>query len=127
MTIVDAIHALTSYNLIGPLNNTALGDVPLDASYVPFTDSLAGTVSVTTGTKTVTGVGTTFTTDLRSGAAVQIDGVSYTVNTVTSDTEFTIVENATATVTDGTAKVNVAPLDSQYVQITSVALIPQLA
>jgi len=126
MTVVDAIHALTSYNLQGPLTNSALGEVPLDATYVPFTGTVAGTVSVTTGTRTVTGVGTTFSSALRSGAAVQINGTSYTVDLVTSNTQFTILENATATVTDGAATLNTTPLDSQYVRITSVSVIPQL-
>ncbi len=126
MTIVDAIHALTSQNLIAALDNGAMGEVPLAATYVPFTQTLTGTVSVTTGTKAVTGTGTSFLTDLLPKATVQIDGVTYTVNTVTSNTAFTIEENATATVTDGTAKVNAAPLDSEYVKINTVSLIPQL-
>lgn len=126
MTIVDAIHALTSYNLVGPLDNGAMGEVPLAATYVPFTVTLTGTVSVTSGTDTVTGAGTSFLTDLQSGMTVQIDGTTYTVSAVTSDTAFTIVENASATVTDETAKVNATPLDSEYVKINSVTLIPQL-
>ncbi len=126
MTVVDTIHALTSYNLVGALDNSAMGEVPLAATYVPFTNTLTGTVSVTSGTKAVTGTGTSFLTDLQSGMTVQINGTTYTVNTVTSDTAFTIVENASATVTDGTAKVNAIPLDNQYVKINSVTLIPQL-
>lgn len=126
MTIVDAIHALTSYNLVGVLDNGAMGEVPLAATYVPFTVTLTGTVSVTSGTKAVTGTGTSFLTDLQSGMTVQINGTTYTVNTVTTNTSFTIVENATATVVDGTAKVNDTPLASEYVKINSVSLIPQL-
>ena len=126
MTVVDAIQALTSHNINGPLANTALNEVPLDATYVPFTGTVAGTVSVTTGTRTVTGIGTTFTTALRAGAAVQINGSTYTVAAVASNTAFTIREDATATVTDGTARLNTTPTDSQYVRITSVTVIPQL-
>lgn len=126
MTVVDAIHALTSYNLVGPLDNGAMGEVPLAATYVPFTITLTGTVSVVSGTDTVTGTGTTFLTDLREGMTVQIDGVTYVVETVTSDTEFTIVGNATADVTDGTAEVNGIPQNTDYVRINSVTLIPQL-
>lgn len=126
MTIVDAIHALTSYNLVGPLDNGAMGEVPLAATYVPFTLELTGTVSVTSGTDTVTGTGTLFLTDLQAGVTVQIDGTTYTVESVTSDTEFTIVGTATSDVTDGTANVNAGPQNTDYVRINSVTLIPQL-
>ncbi len=125
MDVADAIHALPSVNLSGPLNNPVLDEVPLDG-YTSFTGSVAGTVSVTTGNKSVSGVGTQFNTALRSGAAIQIDGVAYLVNTVISDTLFTITTNATVTVTNGTARVNTAPLASQYVQVHSVTVLPQL-
>ena len=122
MTVVDTIHAVPSFNISGPTGISALTDTPLDG-YTAFTTDLTGTVNVTSGTKAVTGVGTLFTTELQPEAAVQIDGVSYTVSTITDATHFTIKTNATATVLAGTAKKNVAPLDSQYVTITSVTVI----
>ena len=109
MTVVDAIQALTSHNLSGPLANSALTEAPLDATYVPFTGTVAGTVSVTTGTTTVTGVGTAFLTAFRKDATLQINGTTYTVLSVASNTQLTITTNATATVTNGTAKVKHHP------------------
>ena len=122
MTVVDAIHALPSFNISGPTNVSALTDTPLDG-YTAFAGSLTGTLSVTTGTKAVTGVGTLFTTQLGAGEAVQINGVSYTVDTVTDDTHLTLEDNATATVTAGTGKFNTAPLDSQYIRVNTVTVI----
>lgn len=126
MEVADAIHALTSQNLIGPLDNQALGEVPL-VGYTPFTVNLAGTVSVTTGTRFVTGVGTNFMTALKPNAAIQIGGVAYTVQTITSNTLLTLKENATTTVASGAAKANATPTDAQYVRINSVTIIPQLS
>jgi hypothetical protein len=61
---------------------------------------LTGTVTVTNGSAVVTGVGTTFTTDLFAGAHVlfqQDAGFSlklYTVQSVDSDTQITLTANA---------------------------------
>ena len=123
LAVVNTIQDLTSFNIAAPLNNNSLTDVPLDG-YVPFTGSVVGTVSVTINTKSVTGVGTQFTTALRKDQPIQIGSVSYVVDTVTSATSFTITTNAIATVTAGPAKINAAPTNSQYVQITSVTVIP---
>lgn len=62
--------------------------------------SLAGTVSITQGSSTVTGSGTQFTLQLAAGDRIDIDGEIYTVDTITSDTELTIKEEALSTKTD---------------------------
>ncbi len=120
MNVVDAIHALTSFNLIGPTGNTALANVPL-RNYTQFTESLTGTASVTSGSTVVTGVGTTFTTDLEVGEAVQIGGVTGVVASIQSNTQFTLAIAAGSTVTGGTVKKNALPADGSFVTLSSVA------
>lgn len=58
------------------------------------TANLTGTVAVTNGSTTVTGTGTTFTTQAPVGAWVTIttDGVSYPVAAVTSNTSLTLAQ-----------------------------------
>ncbi len=132
MTVVDAIHAATSFNISGPTGLGALTDTPLEG-YTPFTGNLAGggTVSVALGSTTVTGVGTHFDTDLQRGVAIQIGGVSYTVSDLVTDsitaTQFKLKTPATVAVTAGIARVNATPLDSQYITISSVTVIPNPA
>jgi cyclophilin family peptidyl-prolyl cis-trans isomerase len=120
LTIVDAIHALPTFNVSGPLNNSALAEVPLQG-YTPFTVQLQGTVDTTSGMTTVTGTGTQFTQGLITGAAVRIDGVAYTVASVNSDTQLTLTTAATTTSSSTMAFANAAPLDNQYVTLSSIA------
>ena len=119
MTVVDSIHALTSYNLIGPTGETALANVPLK-NYTPFTESLAGTATVASGSKTVTGVGTNFLTDLKVGEAVKIGGVEGVVDSITNDTTFTLAIAAGSTQTAQTVKKNALPAESSYVTLNTV-------
>lgn len=63
-----------------------------------------GTVSITTGLTSVVGTDTVFNEDLVSGDVVTIDGNSYTIDTITSNTALTLTgaastTNAAATVT----------------------------
>lgn len=53
-------------------------------------DQLAGTVRVTNGSGTVTGLNTRFSTQLRPGNSVVIRGQTYQVTGITSDTAMTI-------------------------------------
>ena len=120
MTVVDSIHALTSFNLIGPTGETALANVPLK-NYTPFTETLTGTASVTSGSKNVTGVGTNFLTDLKVNEAVKIGGVDGIVASITSNTSFTLAVNASATVSGGQVKKNALPGEASYVTLNTVA------
>jgi len=60
---------------------------------------VSGTVSITSGTKAVTGVSTKFTTELKPGDTIQFStsDVVYTIDTVTDDTNLTITTNSAAT------------------------------
>ncbi len=120
MTVVDSIHALTSYNLIGPTGETALANVPL-RNYTPYTEMLAGTASVTAGSATVTGVGTNFLTDLRIGEAVKIGELVGVVAAITDDATFTLAIASGITVSGETVRKNGLPAEASYVTLSSVA------
>jgi cyclophilin family peptidyl-prolyl cis-trans isomerase len=120
MNVVDAIHALTSYNLIGATGETALANVPLQ-NYTPFTETLDGTASVTSGSTTVTGVGTSFLTDLVVGEAVKIGNVTGVVASIANDTTFTLAIAASETVTGGAVKKNALPAENSFVTFSSIA------
>jgi len=120
MAVVDAIHAVPTFNISGALNNTALAEVPL-IGYTPFTVSLTGSVATLSGSTVVTGSGTQFTQQLIAGAAIRIDGVAYTVLTINSATQLTLTTPAVTTVSSATAFTNAAPQDSQYLTLATIA------
>ncbi len=62
-----------------------------------------GTVSITTGSRTVTGSGTSFTTDYEADDGIIIDGVDYVIHTVYSDTSLLLKELALTTASGATA------------------------
>lgn len=57
------------------------------------TANLAGTVSGTAGSKTITGVGTLFLTRLNIGDRIEISGELLTIASISSNTSLTTVEN----------------------------------
>jgi hypothetical protein len=63
---------------------------PLKIHLIEGTKAAIGTISVTSGTVAVTGVGTFFTQDLEEGTNVTIDGLVYIVITITDDTSLTV-------------------------------------
>lgn len=64
-----------------------------------------GTVSISSGSANVTGTGTFFQADLAAGDTVTIDGNSYVINAITSNTALTLTTNASTTA--GTATVTI--------------------
>lgn len=54
------------------------------------TKAITGTVAVTNGSSTLTGTGTAFTTELKSGNTVVIASVEYRVNAIASATSATL-------------------------------------
>ena len=58
-----------------------------------LTNLLAGTVSVAAASPTVTGVGTSFTTQLVVGDVIAIGGAYYTVSAIASNTSLTLASN----------------------------------
>ena len=57
------------------------------------TAAITGTIGVPNGSATVTGVGTTFTTQLKAGSFIVIAGVKYKVLSITSNTVLTLTSN----------------------------------
>jgi hypothetical protein len=60
------------------------------------TGTLTGTVSVSSGTVAVTGVGTAFTTELNAGDVINIASEQISVSTITNDTTLTLASNHSA-------------------------------
>lgn len=60
-------------------------------------DTLSGAVSGNISTKNVVGTSTKFTTELHKGDYVIIDGNTYVVDTITDDTNLTLVEDIVGT------------------------------
>ena len=79
----------------------------LDLSETIATKTLTGTLSITSGSKSVTGTGTAFRSELRNGQFILLGANLLVVDTVsrTSDTALTVVTAATATVAGGTGYV----------------------
>ena len=70
-----------------------------DAAF-PVTGTDTNGIDLSSGSATVTGSGTSFTTDLRPGAEITTDlGHTYTVLHIASDTSLTLTTNAVATET----------------------------
>ncbi|MEK7216831.1 MAG: hypothetical protein AAB289_14690, partial [Chloroflexota bacterium] len=68
-----------------------------------LSSALTGTVSVTTGTAAVTGVGTAFTTELAVGDSLKIGTEIFTVSTIGSATSLTLDSNHLAGAAGATA------------------------
>lgn len=65
-------------------------------------NAITGSVSVTSGTKTVTGSATTFTSRFLAGDYVQINSEIHRIASIASDTSLTLVDNHTAGATANT-------------------------
>lgn len=63
--------------------------------------AVTGTVAVTQNSKTVTGTGTTFTTQLAAGQTLVIVSVEYRIESISSNTSLTLVTAYTATTASG--------------------------
>jgi PKD repeat protein len=73
--------------------NTIKGDFDISLS-VPTV--ITGTISVVNGSPTIEGVGTSFTTELEAGEQVLIEGVIYTILSITDNDTLTLTENYAA-------------------------------
>jgi len=67
------------------------------AGTVDTTSAITGTVDVTNGSNAVAGSGTAFTTDLVVGDRIEINGQSFTVVTITDNSNMTVDANASST------------------------------
>lgn len=64
---------------------------------------LQGTLSVTNGSAAITGAGTSFTTELMAGSVMSLNGVSYTVASIASNTALTLTASYAGATAGGIA------------------------
>ncbi|MFN9720949.1 MAG: peptidylprolyl isomerase [Planctomycetota bacterium] len=125
MTIVNSIRALTTDNFTDESNSAALTDVPVRSTVAQFGRPVTGKVTATTGSTTLVGVGTKFTTELKAGGAndirsrIQINGRVFEVTAIQDDTHLTLSEAPSSTFTNVTARTDIND-DKQFVKFTSV-------
>lgn len=67
--------------------------VTVDVTAPNVTGNLSGTVAVTNGSNTVTGTGTSFSTQLAAGDTIYIASVGYRVASISSNTSLTLTKN----------------------------------
>ena len=99
----DSIHGISGYaNGIIVAQGANLYFSTTGTSYVQINKdtftAATGTVSITSGSATVTGSGTTFTTEFLVGNDIKIDNKFYKVLSITSNTVLTLDINASSTV-----------------------------
>ena len=87
--------------------------------------NLSGVVTTTSGSATVFGSGTAFTTQLVNGATIYINGTAVTVQNIINDYELTLTATAAASLTDAqvvwnkptlTSGILLAPVTDSYIQ-----------
>jgi hypothetical protein len=83
--------------IVGGLSGSSNFTCDIEPSFIQIT----GSASATSGSKTVSGIGTKFTDEVVSGDVLYIDGVFVgAVDVVTNNTTLTVLENAPTTVTN---------------------------
>lgn len=75
----------------------------VDLNTAEILTPLTGTFAITEESTTVAGTDTLAESELEKGSIIKIGGVNYTVDTITSDTSFTIEEEAEASLSGQTA------------------------
>lgn len=130
MTVVDAIAAMTPVDLsaatgIGDATNGPLNTVPMQTPFTALSKTVTGTVSTTSGSTTITGVGTNFLSELHgastgAGSRISVNGQTMRVVSVESETSLTVDLAATSTSTVQTAKTDDFA-DANFVKFSSIA------
>ena len=130
MTVVDAIAALTPVDLsaatgIGDATNGPLNTVPMQIPFTDLSKTVTGTVSTISGSTTITGVGTSFLSELHgastgAGSRFSVNGQTMRVVSVESNTSLTVDVAATTTATAQTAKTDDFA-DANFVKFSSIA------
>jgi hypothetical protein len=85
-----------------------------------------GTISQTINSMTITGTGTAFTTQLKTGDVITVAGNSYQVITITNDTTLTVAQAAAATYTNSAFTYSL-PVERLTGTSTQTALVVQSA
>ena len=88
---------------------------------LPVTFTITGTLTATNGSPTVTGSGSTFTSQLSFGDYITLSGIAYKVQTVESDTSLTLSSNYSGTTSSSLTSVSgyrTAAMDGTYAGLT---------
>ena len=130
MTVVDKIAALPVTDLstatgIGDSTNGPVNTVPMRVPFTELSKALTGTVSATASSTTVVGVGTKFLTELYgsltgTGSRIRINGATFRVISVQSDTSLTLVA-APATTSTAQAATTDNFADDNFVRFSSIS------
>ncbi|MFK7821816.1 MAG: peptidylprolyl isomerase [Planctomycetaceae bacterium] len=124
--VATAINDLDTFNVNDATGQSALSETPLtDFDDTPV--DLTGTVSIADATDSLTGTDTRFTSELEVGDQIQVDGTTFFVDSITSDTELTITVTATEDLTDESATTPAKPDESNYVTFSDLTLFDDLA
>ncbi len=122
-TVVDAIASLERNDISLITNSSALGEVPLTGPLTEFSRLLSGTVSTNANSTLVTGVDTKFTDELKGSlfglrSRIQINDQTFYVASIDSDTQLTVTNAPTFSVSDFAALTDF--VDDDFVQFTTV-------
>ncbi|NIN77966.1 MAG: thioredoxin domain-containing protein [Planctomycetales bacterium] len=122
MDVVDAINQTPSFAVGGTIANSgALSDVPLE-NYAPMYQPISGQVSVSPGNRFVSGVGTSFTSQLAQGQGVRIAGEELAVSGIFSDVLLQLVRPHLSGASGVEAARNTAaPAAEQFVTIRTIS------
>lgn len=97
-TVTQQINATSNVYGLAASSNTTVSIINTPNTFVnsTITSALTGTVSANTTSDVVTGVGTTFSTDLSSGNFIKFSGNSlvFEVSSITNNTILTLTKNA---------------------------------
>ncbi len=122
-TVVDAIASLETNDISLITNSSALGEVPLTGPLTEFSRLLSGTVSTNANSTLITGIDTKFTEELKGSlfglrSRIQINDETFYVASIDSDTQLTVTNAPTFTISDFAALTDF--IDDDFVQFTTV-------
>ena len=86
----------TAYTVVNVVSDTEIDITPqLPVSYISSVLTLSGTVTITSGSTSIVGTATTFTTELTTGSFIKLDtatadNTSYTIVNINSNTSITV-------------------------------------
>lgn len=128
MDIVDAIFALDpiDINNVVPIGSGALGSVPLQ-NFTLQQVQLTGTVSIASGSIELVGTGTSFTTELAPTDIIEIEGQSFRVVQINSDTSLFVDASPALSITNAVFLTEpiatTIPTRDQYVVFDSIGVL----
>ncbi len=117
--VADAMHSINSSNISAVTLDSALNEVPL-IDFDEFTQLISGSASIQAGQNRLTGLGTSFTTELTFGAEIQLDGNRFLIRSVISDDEAILESVSPVQITDSQLLISEEPEIENYVVFSSI-------